>query len=116
GTYHAAQKPPFVPGLDCVGTIAALGPGVDGFRIGQRVAAFPPAGSYAEVIVVPIVTTYALDPAVSDDDAAALLMLVTASNTISFAGRLARGESVLVHAGAGGVGSTAVQIARALGA
>ncbi len=85
GTYHAAQKPPFVPGLDCTGTIVALGAGVDGFHIGQRVAAFPPAGSYAEVVVVPIATTYALDPAVSDDDAAALLMLVTAYNIISAA-------------------------------
>jgi NADPH2:quinone reductase len=116
GAYHGGQQPPFVPGLDCTGTIAALGAGVDTLRIGQRVAAFPPNGSYAEVVVAPVATTYALDPAVSDDDAASLLMLVTAYNVLTLAGRLAPGESVLVHAGAGGVGSTAIQIARALGA
>ena len=116
GAYHGGQQPPFVPGLDCVGTIVALGEGVEGLRVGERVAAFPPAGSYAEVVVVPVATTYALDPAISDDDAASVLMLVTAYNVLSFAGRLAPGESVLVHAGAGGVGSTAIQIARALGA
>jgi NADPH2:quinone reductase len=116
GAYHGGQQPPFVPGLDCTGTVAALGDGVDALRVGQRVAAFPPNGSYAEVVVAPAATTYALDAAVSDDDAAALLMLVTAYNVLTLAGRLAPGESVLVHAGAGGVGTTAIQIARALGA
>jgi NADPH2:quinone reductase len=116
GAYHGGQKPPFVPGLDCVGTIVALGDGIEGLRVGQRVAAFPPNGSYAEVVVVPATTTYPLDPAVPDDDAASLLMLVTAYNVLIFAGRFVSGESVLVHAAAGGVGSTAVQMARALGA
>jgi len=116
GAYHGGQKPPFVPGLDCVGTIVALGDGIEALRVGQRVAAFPPNGSYAEVVVVPATTTYPLDPAVPDDDAASLLMLVTAYNVLSFAGRFVPGESVLVHAAAGGVGSTAVQMARALGA
>jgi NADPH2:quinone reductase len=116
GAYHGGQTPPFVPGLDCTGTIVALGEGVEGLRVGQRVAAFPPNGSYAEVVVVPATTTYALDQRISDDDAASLLMLVTGYNILTFAGRLAQGESVLVHAAAGGVGSTAVQIARALGA
>jgi NADPH2:quinone reductase len=116
GAYHGGQAPPFVPGLDCVGTIAALGAGVDGFRIGERVAAFPPSGSYAEMVVAPVTTVYPLDPAISDDDAASILMLVTAYNILNLAGRFAPGESVLVHAAAGGVGSTAVQMARALGA
>jgi NADPH2:quinone reductase len=116
GAYHGGGQPPFVPGLDCTGTIVALGEGVDTLRVGERVAAFPPAGSYAEVVVAPLATTYALDPSISDDDAASLLMLVTAYNVLTFAGRLAPGESVLVHAAAGGVGSTAVQLARALGA
>jgi len=116
GAYHGGQQPPFVPGLDCTGTIVALGDGVDALRVGQRVAAFPPSGSYAELVVAPATTTYPLDPAISDDDAASLLMLVTAYNVLTLAGRLAPGESVLVHAGAGGVGSTAIQIARALGA
>jgi NADPH2:quinone reductase len=116
GAYHGGQAPPFVPGLDCAGTIVALGDGVDALRAGQRVAAFPANGSYAEYVVAPAITTYPLDSAISDDDAASLLMLVTAYNVLTLAGRLAPGEHVLVHAGAGGVGSTAVQIARALGA
>jgi NADPH:quinone reductase len=115
GRYHGGQQPPFVPGLDCAGVVTALGEGVQGFRVGERVAAFP-AGSYAEVVVAPAVLTYSLDERVTDDDAAALLMLVTAYNVLTLAGRLQPGETVLVSAGAGGVGSTAIQIARALGA
>lgn len=116
GGYHGGKEPPFVPGLDCAGTIVAVGEDVSGLHVGQRVASMPANGTYAEVVVAPAATTYSLDAAVSDDDAASLLMLVTAYNVLTFAGRFAAGESVLVHAAAGGVGSTAVQIARALGA
>jgi len=116
GAYHGGQKPPFTPGLDCMGTISAIGSGVQGLRVGQRVAAFPDGGSYAEVVVARAILTYALDDAVSDEAGASLLLLVTAYNTITLAGRMQKGDGILIHAGGGGVGSTAVQIARVLGA
>jgi len=116
GGYHAATPPPFVPGLDCMGTITALGSGVTTLQVGQRVAAFVDKGSYAENAVAREVLTYPLDDRVSDETAAALLILVTAYHTLTFAGTIARGESVLIHAAAGGVGSTAVQLAKHLGA
>lgn len=116
GTYHSGRKPPFIPGLDCVGTIAAIGDGVDGLRIGQRVCAFPEGGTYAETVIASAVRTYPIDSSIPDEAAASALMLVTAYNCLTLAGRLAPGDSVLVHAAAGGVGSIAVQMARKLGA
>ena len=116
GAYHAGSPPPFLPGLDCMGTIEALGAGVSSFHVGQRVAAFVDSGSYAQVVLARDVLTYPLDERVSDETAAALLQLVTAYHILTFAGKLQRGESVLIHAAAGGVGSLAVQLAKHLGA
>ncbi|MFN2460456.1 MAG: zinc-binding alcohol dehydrogenase family protein [Candidatus Velthaea sp.] len=116
GNYHAGGRPPFVPGLDCAGTVVAVGPGVTEIEPGRRVAAFPDGGSYADVVIARAILTYPLDDLVSDEEGAALLLLVTAYNVITLAGRLQENESILIHAAAGGVGSTAVQIARALGA
>jgi NADPH2:quinone reductase len=116
GAYHAGSPPPFVPGLDCVGTISALGDGVADLKVGQRVAAFVDAGSYAQTVLARDVLTYPLHDRISDEAGASLLLLVTAYHTLTFAGKIKAGESVLVHAAAGGVGSTAVQIAKHLGA
>lgn len=116
GSYHSGRKTPFIPGLDCVGTIVAIGDGVQGLRVGQRVCAFPEGGTYAETVLASAVRTYPLDSSISDEAAASALMLVTAYNCLTLAGRVAPGESVLVHAAAGGVGSIAVQMARKLGA
>jgi NADPH2:quinone reductase len=89
---------------------------VTGLEIGQRVAAYPDRGSYAEVVVDRAVLTYPAGPEVPDEAAASLNVMVTAYNILRLAGRLVPGESILVHAAAGGVGSTAVQMARSLGA
>ncbi|HKB89745.1 MAG TPA: NADPH:quinone oxidoreductase family protein [Opitutaceae bacterium] len=116
GGYSAGSKPPFVPGLDCTGTIAAVGPGVTGLAIGQRVAAFPDQGSYGEVVIARDILTYPLNASVSVEAGASLVILVTAYNLLHQAARLLAGETVLIHAGAGGVGSIAIQVARAMGA
>jgi len=116
GNYHAGSPPPFVPGLDCMGTVSAIGEGVTSVRVGERVAAFVDSGSYAQTVLAREVLTYPLHDRISDESAAALLLLVTAYHTLTFAGKIQRGESVLIHAAAGGVGSTAVQIAKHLGA
>lgn len=116
GGYDAGSKPPFTPGLDCVGVIDAVGEGVEGLRVGQRVVAFPVGGSYAEEVLAQATLTYPLPDDLADEAIAGLTVLVTAYNVLTWAGRLQAGESVLVQAAAGGVGSTAVQLARSLGA
>jgi NADPH2:quinone reductase len=109
-------KLPFTPGLDCAGTVAAVGADVRDFRVGQRVAAFADGGSYAGVALARPVLTYPVPDGVSDEDACGLVVLVTAWNVLTMAGRLVPGENVLVHAAAGGVGSVALQLARQFGA
>lgn len=116
GGYDAGSKPPFIPGLDAVGVVEELGDGVTGLAIGQRVAAFPSGGSYAEAVVAPLSLTYPVPDTLSDEQVSGLTVLVTAYNILTWAGRLQKGETVLVHAAAGGVGSTAVQLAKAMGA
>lgn len=113
---YRGGPPPFTPGLDCAGTVRAVGEGVTEFRPGQRVAAFPDDGGYTEIAVARPVLTYALPDAVPDAAGASLTMLVTAYNLLAMVGRLQRGESVLVHSAGGGVGTLAVQMAKALGA
>jgi len=107
-----------VPGLEASGQIAAIGPGVDGFRIGQPVAAYLPRfGGYAEFVAAD--ATFVL-PLPDELDLATAggfgCVAPTAYGVVAAAGRVAPGETVLIHAAAGGVGSLAVQIARALGA
>ncbi|MCS7059011.1 MAG: NADPH:quinone oxidoreductase family protein [Meiothermus sp.] len=116
GGYEAGAVPPFIPGLDVVGVVEALGEGVEGLRVGQRVVAFATGGSYAEKVLAKAVLTYPLPPDLPDEAVAGLTVLVTAYNTLVWAGRMEPGERVLVQAAAGGVGSTAVQMAKALGA
>jgi NADPH:quinone reductase len=117
GRYHGGAAPPFVPGLDVAGTITAVGAEVSGLQVGQRVAAFPAGGSYAEQVLADPVLVYALPEGVDFETAAAFPTVgVTAYNLLTLVGRLAPGETVLVHAAAGGVGTTAVQMARRLGA
>jgi NADPH2:quinone reductase len=116
GGYDAGRTPPFTPGLDCTGVVEKVGEGVTTLRAGQRVAAWTIAGSYAEQVVADARLTYALPDSVADSEGAALTVLVTAFNALTARGRLEPGESVLIHAAGGGVGSAAVQLAVVLGA
>ncbi len=113
---YRGGPPPYVPGLDCVGTILAVGSEVSDLRVGQRVAAFPEDGGYAEIARAKAALAYPLPDGVPDEAGASLTMLVTAYNLLVMVARLERGESVLIHSAAGGVGSLAIQCARALGA
>jgi NADPH2:quinone reductase len=116
GGYEAGSPPPFIPGLDAVGVVEALGAEVTGLALGQRVAVFASGGSYAEKVLAKAVLTYPVPDNLPDEAVAGLTALVTAYNTLTWAGRLQQNETVLVHAAAGGVGSLAVQMAKALGA
>ena len=117
GDYHTPRKPPVIPGHDVVGTLVALGPGTTGFRVGERVTAISLTGSYAEIVVAPAAVTWSVPDEIDIISAAAFPTNgVTSYNLLTMAGRLAAGESVLIHAAAGGVGTTTCQLAKLLGA
>ncbi|MFM1653572.1 zinc-binding alcohol dehydrogenase family protein [Brevibacillus sp. B_LB10_24] len=117
GKYHGAKTPPYIPGLDVAGTIEAVGGEVTQFQVGQRVIAFPNRGSYAEYTTADQVLTYAIPDALDMETAAACpIVSFTSYNMLHKAAALQAGETVLIHAAAGGVGTTAIQLAKILGA
>lgn len=117
GQYHGGSKPPFIPGLDCAGIIEAVGPGVLHLSEGMRVAAFPIGGSYAQYVAADQRLVFPLPAHIDWETAAALPTVgLTAYALLARVAEVKAGESVLIHAAAGGVGTTAVQLARILGA
>jgi NADPH2:quinone reductase len=117
GKYQVKPPLPFTPGFEVAGTVEALGDGVEGFAIGDRVLSQISLGGFAEFVAAPAATTQRIPEAMSYDEAAAFpLVYQTSYFALVLRGGLQRGETVLVHSAAGGVGLAAVQIARALGA
>ncbi|QOY35566.1 quinone oxidoreductase family protein [Anaerobacillus isosaccharinicus] len=112
-----AGKFPFIPGIDLVGVIKAVGSDVQGFEVGQRVIAFPSGGSYCEYAVAHENLTFPIPETMSFDVAAACPIVSFLSyQLIAMVARIERGETVLIHSAAGGVGTTAIQVAKLLGA
>jgi NADPH2:quinone reductase len=117
GKYQVKPPLPFSPGLEVAGTIDSVGAGVAGFSPGQRVLAQLSMGGFAELAVAPVEAIQPIPDAMTDDEAAAFpLVYQTSYFALVVRGALQKGETVLVHSAAGGVGLAAVQIARALGA
>ncbi|TIW22506.1 MAG: NADP-dependent oxidoreductase, partial [Mesorhizobium sp.] len=121
GFYPLLGEPPFTLGWDISGTIAALGAGVTEFKVGDDVFGMPQfpkkAGAYAELATAPVGEIAAKPAAIDHAHAAALpLAGLTAWQGLVRHGGLQTGQRVLIHAGAGGVGHLAVQIAKARGA
>jgi len=121
GTYarsHTYKTPlPMVIGMEASGTIEAVGGGVTGLKVGQRVAFCLSRGSYAECVAVPAWKLVPLPDDVSFElGAAAMLQGCTAHYLSHSAFPLQPGQSCLVHAGAGGVGQLLIQLAKNLGA
>ena len=117
GAYVEPTPLPWVVGSEVAGTVAKLGPGVTGVQEGQRVMALTGGGGYAEYAIVAAQALLPVPEKLSFTQAAALpLQGLTAYYLLKHSGRLAPGESVLVHAAAGGVGTLAVQMAKLLGA
>lgn len=116
--YFDLLTPPGVPGMEAAGVVEAIGAGVVGFRVGERVAyACPPVGAYAERRnMAPDLLVRLADDIPDDVAAAVLLKGVTASFLLHEVHVVRPGEIVLVHAAAGGVGQFLVQWARHLGA
>ena len=116
GEYQLKPELPFVPGSEVAGTVRSAPQG-SGFETGQRVAAFPGVGGYAEAVAVPAAMVFPLPDHVSFAAGAALPMnYLTVHFALVRRAQLREGETVLVHGAAGGVGTAAVQLARALGA
>jgi NADPH2:quinone reductase len=106
-SYLAAYELPLVPGAEVAGTT----------EDGRRVAGLTAAGGYAEYAAVPAATTFPIPDGVSDAQALALLIQgLTAWHLYRTSAHLREGETVVVHAAAGGVGSLAVQLGKAFGA
>jgi NADPH2:quinone reductase len=104
-------------GLECSGVIAALGDGVEGWQVGDQVCALLAGDGYAERVVVPAAQLLPV-PAGLDLVAAASLPEVAATvwSNVAMMARLSAGEVLLVHGGAGGIGTHAIQVGKALGA
>jgi NADPH:quinone reductase-like Zn-dependent oxidoreductase len=117
GLYPDAPKPPMVVGYEAAGTVAELAPGVGEFAVGDRVMAVTKFGGYASELVVPAGDVIPLPERLSLHQGAAIpVNYATAWAALLGYGSLAAGETVLIHAAAGGVGIAATQIARRHGA
>src|SRR6516165_3185209 len=105
------------PGLECSGRITGVGPGASGWQEGDSVCALLAGGGYAGLVAVPAGQLLPIPGGVSVTDAAALPEVACTVNASVFGqARLASGEVLLVHGGAGGIGSMAIQLAKARGA
>jgi NADPH:quinone reductase len=116
GTYPGGPKPPFTPGYEFIGTVDKLGAGGDGFALGQRVGAISVYGSHADYLCVPawwlVPVPDGLDPA---EAAIVVFNYVTAYQMLHRTARVKKGERVLVHGAAGGVGTAVLQLGRLAG-
>lgn len=102
-----------IPGLEFAGEVAEPGSGVEGWSAGDRVMGLLGGGGYAELVCVPASLLLASPPSLSDIEAAAIPeVFLTAADALFDLGRLAPGETVLVHSAGGGVGTAALQLAR----
>ncbi|KAF0932788.1 hypothetical protein E2562_012124 [Oryza meyeriana var. granulata] len=116
GVYSAPL--PFVPGMEAVGVVTAVGPGLTGRKVGDVVAyAGKPMGSYAQEQIIPASVAVPLPPSIDHKTAAAIMLKgMTAHVLLRRVFKVQSGDCVLVHAAAGGVGSLLCQWANALGA
>lgn len=118
GAYPAPEgAPPDVPGLEHAGEVVSTGDGVEGWAPGDRVMGLLAGGGYAELAVAPASTLLPVPAGLSWVEAGAIPeVFLTAADALFERGRLAAGERALVHSAGGGVGTAALQLARAGGA
>ncbi|MFH9658289.1 NAD(P)H-quinone oxidoreductase [Streptomyces sp. NPDC017248] len=117
GFYNPPPGASAYPGLECSGRIAALGPGVSGWAVGDEVCALLAGGGYAEKVAVPAGQLLPVPEGLDLKQAAALPEVVcTVWSNVFMVAHLRPGETLLVHGGSSGIGTMAVQLAKALGA
>ncbi|MDS0477004.1 NADPH:quinone oxidoreductase family protein [Natrinema sp. 1APR25-10V2] len=111
GTYPGGPEPPYVPGAEAAGTVDAVGEGVDA-EVGDRVVAMPGGGGYAEYVTASEELLFPVPDGMGFAEAAGFpVQFLTAHSCLFEWGELEEGESVLVQAAAGGVGTAAIQLA-----
>jgi len=117
GNYPPPPGASDIPGLEIAGTVIALGEGVSDRSLGERVTALVTGGGYAQYCAAPAAQCLAIPEGLSLEEAAALPeTFFTVWTNVFDRGRLQPGEAFLVHGGSSGIGTTAIQMARALGA
>ena len=110
------DKPPFVPGYDLVGIVDALGEGVEGWTIGERVADLTTIGAYSEYICLPAERLTRVPDGLADEDAlAVILSAVTPYQMLHRVAHAQAGQSLLIHGAGGAVGTAMLQLARDVG-
>ena len=115
--YQFKPDLPFVPGSEYAGVVAALGEGVSHLKVGQSVACLSGTGGFGTHTLAPADKCMPLPPGFSHVDAAAFIMIyATSHHALIDRAQLKAGETVLVLGAAGGVGTSAIQIAKAVGA
>ncbi|MEV5006103.1 NAD(P)H-quinone oxidoreductase [Streptomyces sp. NPDC056159] len=117
GFYNPPPGASPYPGLECSGRIAALGPGVSGWAVGDEVCALLAGGGYAEKVAVPAGQLLPVPDGIGLRQAAALPEVTcTVWSNVFMVAQLRPGETLLVHGGSSGIGTMAIQLARAVGA
>tara|TARA_B100000575_G_scaffold66637_1_gene51275 strand:+ start:15527 stop:16546 length:1020 start_codon:yes stop_codon:yes gene_type:complete len=116
GLYGSNPDYPFTPGYEASGEVISVGEGVKGISVGQRVLAMTGFGGYSEMACLDANRVIPLPDSVSFDQAAALPVTYgTAYHMLVYLGNLSKGDTVLIHHAAGGVGTAVAQICRAYG-
>lgn len=117
GSYAPPPNASPLPGLEASGTVVEIGPGVTRWSIGDKVCALLPGGGYAEYVITPETHALPVPNGMSMAEAACLPeTCFTVWSNVVMRGGLKAGERFLVHGGSSGIGTTAIQIAKALGA
>jgi len=117
GSYQATPALPFAPGLEAAGTVRAVGAGVDGLSVGQRVLAILDSGGFAEVALAAARDVFPVPDTIDMATAAGFpITYGTAHGALVWRAQLKAGETLLVHGAAGGAGLAAVEVGKTLGA
>ena len=117
GKYQEKPPVPLTPGMEICGTVAALGPGADGVAVGQRVASFVGHGGFAEFLAVPAARCVPVPAAMPDEHVAGFLVAYGTSHVaLAHRAHLRPGERLVVLGASGGVGLTAVELGKLMGA
>lgn len=116
GKYQVRPPRPFTPGSEVAGIVEAVGEGVTNIKIGDRVQAMATSGTYCEYSIAPATKTFQIPETMSFEEAAAMIVIYQTSYfALLHRIEVRKGEWLLVHAAAGGVGLSAMQIGKALG-
>ena len=117
GLYPGSPKPPFTPGMEVSGTVDEVGPDVEGFELGDRVVGSGTKGGYATHTIAKTDGVFKIPDEITFDVAAAFpAVYLTSYLMIIHPGALQKGESILIHGAAGGVGLASIELAKIAGA